>query len=202
MGCHILDPAFWALDLGQPEYVQATTTHYEPEVSEETFPRASIVRYPFPARGNMPSVARTWYEGRLKPPVPDDFEPGRTLDSNGAILIGSKGTAIHGSHGAGGLQFLPVEKMRDVKGPAESLPRVPQRDGAHEQDWIRACKDGNPASSSFEYGGPLTEMVLLGVLAMRAKDRKLEWDPVNLRIKNDSKADTLVNPPYRKGWTL
>ena len=202
MGCHILDPAFWALDLGHPESVEATTTHYEPEVSSETFPRASIVRYRFPARGTMPPVNLTWYDGRLKPPIPDDFEPGRSLDSNGAILIGSNGTALHGSHGAGGLQFLPVDKMRDVKAPDKSLPRVPQRDGAHEQDWIRACKDGNPASSSFEYGGPLTEMVLLGVLAMRAKDRKLEWDPVNLRVTNDSKADALVNPPYRKGWTL
>lgn len=202
MGCHILDPAFWALDLGQPESVQATTTHYDPEVSDETFPRASIVRYQFPARGNMPPVKLTWYDGRLKPPIPADFEPGRTLDSNGAILIGDQGTAIHGSHGAGGLQFLPLEKMRENKGPEKTLPRIPQRDGAHEQDWIRACKDGNPASSSFEYGGPLTEMVLLGVLAMRAKDRKLEWDPANLRITNDQEASVLVNPPYRKGWTL
>lgn len=202
MGCHILDPAFWALDLGQPESVEATTTHYEPEVSEETFPRASIVRYQFPARGNMPPVKLTWYDGRLKPPIPADCEPGRTLDSNGAILIGDEGTAIHGSHGAGGLQFLPLEKMRENKGPEKTLPRVPQRDGAHEQDWIRACKDGHPASSSFEYGGPLTEMVLLGVLAMRAKDRKLEWDAANLRITNDPEANALVNPPYRKGWEL
>lgn len=202
MGCHILDPAFWALDLGSPESVQATTTHYEPGVSEETFPRASIVRYQFPGRGSMPPVKLTWYDGRLKPPISADFEPGRTLDGNGAILIGDQGTAIHGSHGAGGLQFLPLEKMRENKGPEKTLPRVPQRDGAHEQDWIRACKDGHPASSSFEYGGPLTEMVLLGVLAMRAKDRRLEWDVANLRITNDPEANALVNPPYRTGWEL
>lgn len=202
MGCHILDPAFWALDLGQPTSVQATTTHYEAGVSEETFPRASIVRYQFPARGNMPPVSLTWYDGRLKPPIPGDFEPGRTLGSNGAILIGDKGTAIHGSHGAGGLLFLPLEKMREVKEPGKTLTRVPQRDGAHEQDWIRACKDGNPASSSFEYGGPLTEMVLLGVLAMRCKDRKLEWDAENLCVTNDDEANALVNPPYRDGWRL
>ncbi len=202
MGCHILDPAFWALDLGSPESVEATTTHYEPDVSEETFPRASIVRYQFPARGDLAPVTLTWYDGRLKPPVPDAFEAGRTLDSNGAVLIGDKGTAVHGSHGAGGLTFLPLDKMRDHKEPDKTLPRVPQRDGAHEQDWIRACKDGHPASSSFEYGGPLTEMALLGVLAMRAKDRKLEWDAASLRIVNNAEADALVNPPYRSGWSL
>ena len=150
----------------------------------------------------MPPVKLTWYDGRLKPPISADFEPGRTLDGNGAILIGDQGTAIHGSHGAGGLQFLPLEKMRENKGPEKTLPRVPQRDGAHEQDWIRACKDGHLASSSFEYGGPLTEMVLLGVLAMRAKDRRLEWDVANLRITNDPEANALVNPPYRTGWEL
>ena len=200
MGCHILDPVFWALDLGQPSSVQATTTHFEPEVSAETFPRASIVRYDFPARGTMPPVKLTWYDGRLKPPIPDDFDPGMKLDSNGAILIGDKGTAIHGSHGAGGLKFLPVEKMRDYKGPKKTIPRV--ENGAHERDWVRACKDGKPASSSFEYGGPLTEMVLLGVLAMRAKDRKIEWDGANLQIPNDAEANALVNPPYREGWSL
>ena len=200
MGCHILDPAFWALDLGHPTSVQATTTHNDPEVSAETFPRASIIRYDFPARGKMPPVKLTWYDGRLKPPIPDAFEPGRQLDSNGAILIGDKGTAIHASHGAGNLTFLPLESMRDRKDPDSSIPRV--ADEAHEQDWIRACKDGNPASSNFEYGGALTEMVLLGVLAMRVKDRKLEWDGENLQITNDPEANALVNPPYHNGWTL
>ncbi len=201
MGCHILDPAFWALDLGPPESVQATTTHYDPNVSAETFPRASIIRYRFPARGTMPPVTLTWYDGRLKPPIPGDFEPGRILDSNGAILMGDQGTAVHGSHGAGNLEVLPLEEMRE-KEPEKTLPRVPQRDSAHEQDWIRACKDGHPASSSFDYGGPLTEMVLLGVLAMRAKDRRLEWDAPHLQITNDAEANSLVHPPYREGWTL
>ncbi len=67
---------------------------------------------------------------------------------------------------------------------------------------MRACKTGKPASSSFEYGGPLTEMVLLGVLAIRMKNRRLEWDGENLRITNDDEAQQLVDPPYRTGWTL
>lgn len=202
MGCHILDPAFWVLNLRHPTSVQATTTHYEEDVSSETFPRASIVRYQFPARKGMPPVKLTWCDGRLKPPVPEDFEPGRELGTNGAILLGDKGTILHGSHGAGGMRLVPETAMQAYKRPAKSLPRVEKGQGGHEKDWVRACKDGKTASSSFEYGGPLTEMVLLGVLAMRAKDQKLEWDGEAMRITNNEEANALINPPYREGWSL
>jgi len=202
MGCHIIDPAFWALQLGQPTRVEATTTHYQPDVAAETFPRASIIRYEFPARGDMPPVKLTWTDGRLMPPRPRDLEPGRRLDGSGALLIGEKGTIMHGSHGAGGLRIIPETKMRAYKRPEKTLPRIKGGQSGHEQDWIRACKDGNPASSSFEYGGPLTEMVLLGVLAMRFKDMPLEWDPVNLKVTNLPEAESLIHPPFRDGWTL
>lgn len=202
MGCHILDPAFWVLKLGQPTRVEATTTHYQPEVASETYPRAAIIRYEFPARGDMPPVTLTWSDGRLMPPRPRDLEPGRRLDGNGALLIGEKGTIMHGSHGAGGVRIIPETKMKAYKRPEKTLPRVRRGQGGHEQDWIRACKDGKPASSSFEYGGPLTEMVLLGVLAMRFKDTPLEWDPANLKVTNLPEADKLIHPPFRDGWTL
>lgn len=200
MGCHILDPAFWALNLGAPESVEATTTHWEKEVSDETYPRACIVRYQFPAHDGMPPVSLTWFDGRLKPPTPRDFGPENAMDSNGALFIGEKGSIQHGSHGAGRLRLLPTTLAESYQQPAQTIPRVENE--AHEQDWIRACKDGRPASSSFDYGGPLTEMVLLGVIAIRMKDRKLLWDSENLRITNDDEANELVNPAYRDGWTL
>ncbi len=202
MGCHILDPAFWALKLGHPINIQATTTHWKPEESSETFPRASIVRYEFPARGDMSPVKLTWYDGRLKPPIPECFEPNRRTGNNGAILIGEKAAIMHDSHGASGLRIVPESKMREYKLPPKTIPRVKEGDLGHEQDWVRACKDGKPASSNFDYGGPLTEMVLLGVAAMRVKDRKLEWDGENMRFKNSERANELIQPPYREGWTL
>ncbi len=202
MGCHILDPSFWALKLGHPTSVQATTTHWEKLVETETFPRASIVRYEFPARGKMPPVNLTWYDGRLMPPVPRDFAPGQNFDSNGALLIGDKGTILHKSHGAGGLTLLPRSYAAEYKQPSKTLPRVTVKGNPHEQDWIRACKDGKPASAHFEYGGALTEMVLLGVLAMRVKDRKLQWDGAAFKFTNSERANALVNPAYENGWTL
>lgn len=202
MGCHILDPAFWALGLGHPESVQATVTNNDPEIANECFPRASIVRYDFPARGDQPPVKLTWYDGRLKPAIPANMDKNFRLEGNGAMFIGEDGVIIHGSHGAGGLRLLPRAKAREYTQPEPSLPRVESGEGAHERDWIRACKDGKPASSSFEYGGPLSEMVLLGVLAMRVPDRLLRWDGAALAVTNNDEANALVNPPYREGWTL
>ncbi len=204
MGCHILDPAFWALKLGHPTTVQATTTHYQPDVSDETYPRAAIIRYEFPARGDMPPVKLTWYDGRLKPPVPEFLEPHRKLGGNGALLIGEGAAFMHGSHGAGGLRIVPEAKMEEFQKnlPPQTIPRVKHGDAGHEQDWVRACKDGKPASANFDYGGPLTEIVLLGIIAMRVKDTRLEWDGENMKFKNSEWANQLINPPYRQGWTL
>lgn len=202
MGCHIIDPAFWALDLGAPESIQATSTHWEKEVSSETFPRASIVRYRFPARGSRPPVQLTWYDGRLMPPIPDEFEQGRKFPGSGALIIGDKGCMLHDSHGAGGLRIVPETKMREYKQPEKTIPRVTT---SHEGDWLRACKEGKdatPASSNFEYGGALTEMALLGMIAIRAKDQRLEWDPKNLKFKNNDAANELLHIQYRDGWRL
>jgi predicted dehydrogenase len=203
MGCHIIDPAFWGLDLGSPESIQATSTHWQKEVSSETFPRASIVRFKFPARGKRPPVKLTWYDGRLLPPIPDALEKGRKLPGSGALIIGDKGCMMHGSHGAGGMRIIPETKMQEYKRPEQTIPRV--KGGRHEGDWLRACKegkDGTPASSNFDYGGSLTEMALLGMLAIRMKDQNLEWDAENLKFKNNEAANELLHIKYRDGWQL
>ncbi len=205
MGCHIIDPAFWALDLGAPQNIQATSTHWQEEVSSQTFPRASIVRYKFPARGKRPPVKLTWYDGRLMPPIPDALEAGRKLPGSGALIIGDKGCILHGSHGASGVRLIPETRMQEYKLPEKTIPRVEGGQGGHQGDWVRACKegkDGTPASSNFEYGGALTEMVLLGMLALRMKDQGLEWDAENLKFKNNNTANELLHIEYRDGWKL
>ena len=130
------------------------------------------------------------------------MEPGRSLPGSGALLIGDKGTILHGSHGADGVRLLPETRMQEYKRPPKTLRRVTE---GHEGDWIRACKEGPggvPPSSPFEYGGALTEMVLLGVLAIRMKDQRLEWDSQKLRFTNNEKANDLLRIQYRDGWTL
>ena len=106
---------------------------------------------------------------------------------------------MHGSHGAGGVRIIPEAKMKEYKKPAKTLPRVKTN---HVGDWIRACKDGKPASSNFNYGGPLTELMLLGMLAIRMKNQKLKWDSKNLKFTNNKAANELLHIQYREGWHL
>ena len=190
MGCHILDPSFYALDLGSPSEIQATSTHWIPEISSQTYPSASIVRMKFPKRGNHPEVNLTWSDGRILPQIPDEFKPGEKFTLSGAMLVGDKGKIIHDSHGASGLRILPEQKMNEYVRPKKTIPRVKT---SHEGDWIRACKDGKPASSNFEYGGPLTEMALLGMIAIRLKDQRLIWDSKNMKFTNNEMANELVH---------
>jgi predicted dehydrogenase len=198
MGCHILDPAFWSLNLGAPSTVEASTTTIDKEINRESYPHASIIRWEFPARGSMPPVVMSWYDGGLLPKLPPGIGSLEELGSNGAMLIGEKGTIVYGMHGAQGLRILPDESMQAYREPPKTIPRV----SGHHSDWVEACKTGKPASANWDHGGPLTEMVLLGGIAVRMKDRKLFWDPENLRFTNSEDACRMVRREYREGWSL
>ena len=199
MGCHILDPAFYALELGAPSEIQATSTHYIPEIESQTYPSASIVRMKFPKRGKHPELNLTWSDGRIQPAIPEEFKSGEQFTLSGAMFIGDQGKITHDSHGASGVKIIPEEKMLNYKQPSPYLKRV---DTTHEGDWIRACKDGVPACSSFDYGGPLTEMALLGMIAIRLKNQKLEWNSKEFKFNNNEQANALLHKTYRKGWSL
>jgi predicted dehydrogenase len=202
MGCHIIDHPVWALDLGAPRFVEARTTldgsffdGNRPNV--ETYPIASIIYYDFPERGGRPAVRMTWYDGGLMPAAPASLPASQQLPDNGVLYVGSKGVMYHGSHG-GMPQFLP----RELHQEAVKVPRTMPRSPGHYEEWVAACKGGPRPVSNFDYAGPLTEIVLLGVLALRAPGRRLEWDSANLRVKNAPELNRFVRPEYRKGWTL
>jgi predicted dehydrogenase len=201
MGCHILDPAFWALDLGYPTSIKSEVKHHKPELADQAFPIASTLTYQFPARGKMPPVKLVWTDGTYKTPRPKDLEEGRRVDDSGAFIFGSTGSIKHGSHGASGMRIFPETKQKafDPNRPAKTIRRVKN---GHMGDWIRACKDGKPASSNFEYGGALTEMVLLGVLAMRFSGQELKFDSKQMKFTNCPKANELLHIKYRDGWSL
>ena len=170
MGCHILDPLFYAFDLTYPESVEVSFSTFVPEglnwdkpVNRETYPRASIVYYRFPARGKQPPLKVTWYDGGLMPERPDELEEGRRMGSafGGLLLIGDKSKILCGAHGATGLRIIPESAMQAYERPPSRLPRS----AGHHEEWIAACKGGNSPGSNFDYAGPLTETVLLGNIA-------------------------------------
>jgi predicted dehydrogenase len=199
MGCHILDPACWALDLMNPTSITAEVKHHKPELKGKAFPISAKVTYEFPRRGKLCPMKLIWHDGDFDVPVPPALEKGKRMPASGAFIFGEKETIMHSSHGAGGARIIPEVRMKNFKRPEKTIPRVKN---GHEGDWIRACKDGNPASSNFsDYGGQLTEMVLLGIAAQRMPGEKLEWNHEKLEF-NNKEANKYIHYNYRKGWSI
>lgn len=205
MGCHVLDPVFMALNLKYPTKVEASST----VLNTESAPHAEMVEYTFPARKNladvaMPEVKVTWYDGGLLPNRPEGLPDGDILGKKiggGLLFVGSKGTIMTTYYGMEPV-LLPYSKMDDFKEPTPVIPRIPGGnkdiwDGAHERDWIRACKESpdnrKEPSANFQYSGPFNEMVVMGVLAVRLQDlkRPLLWDGENMQFTNISDADKI-----------
>jgi len=194
IGCHQLVSIFRALKLGYPTSVEACSSG----INSETAPLASIVRYDFPAREGMPAVKLTWYDGGLMPARPQELENGlRFGNADDNLFVGEKGKML--SH-----RLLPESMSKDYGRPPRVLPRSP----GHHKEWINACKGGEPAGSNFDLAGPLTEMVLLGNVALRMgqqlyeKGLKLYYDGPSMKITNLPEANNYISSKYREAWTL
>jgi predicted dehydrogenase len=209
MGCHIVDPLFWALKLKYPVSVEANISQYWPafwekaEPKNEMFPRSTIVRFGFPAREEMPEVNVTWWDGGMMPPRPAGLEPGRRMGDNdgGILLIGDHGAIMGNTYGESP-RLVPESAMRRYRTPRRTLERIPDGPDGHERDWIRAIKGGPPAISNFDYSGPLSETVLMGNLAVRFPGKQLLWDGAAMEVTNDEDANAYVRREYREGWRL
>jgi len=192
MACHVMDLAFWAFELDRRSVrVEARTTRF----NNETYPAASLIRYQFSGLEGSGPLEVTWYDGGLLPWRPAELETGRRLPSHGGIYVGDKGTILVGLGDAP--RLIPESKMKDFQAPARTLPRSP---GQHEE-WVRACKGRPKPLAGFDYSGPLTEIVLLGNVAIRA-GKPIEWDAANMRVTNVEEANQYIERQYRVGWQL
>jgi predicted dehydrogenase len=197
IACHAMDAAYWALDLGYPTRIVPEST----TLFAETAPAASRIEYDFPARGGRPAIKVVWRDGNLSPPRPEEIGDERRwpVESSGQIWVGDDGKLFAGIYGENP-RLLDAARDAEIRAnsPAERYPRT---DGVYAE-WIAACKGGQPAGSNFvDHSGPLTEMVLLGNLAVRAA-RTLELDPATGRITNANIPEEYVKPTYRDGWSL
>ena len=195
MGCHQLDAAYFALDLGAPVRVEAATTRLYPK----TFPAMSAVKWKFPATAMRGPVDVQWFDGGLHPPPP---VPGFKLDDmGGSFFYGTKATMWVASHSASA-RLLPESRMLELR---ESLPdkTVPRIQGGPYKEWTDAIRGGPSCGSNFDYASGLTEIVLLGVIAQRAQT-PLTWDAGRARFPNNPAADVFVGDSfeYRPGWNV
>ena len=197
MGAHLIDQPFWALKLGAPATVQASSTKY----TKDSYPLAEVITYEFPARGKMPPARMIWYDGGLMPPRPAVLDEGRMMgdDGGGCLFVGAKGMIMCSTYGENP-RILPEQLMRDYKRPEKTIPRSP---GIMEE-WIAAIKAGKKSTTDFDYSGSLTETMLLGNVAIRMKDAKavLQWDAVNMQVTNLPEANQFIHKEYRPGWSL
>jgi hypothetical protein len=208
-GAHLIDTAHRFLNLGLPTEVDPVFMEGH---SRFIFPQASTLLLKFPARGGMPPVELTWYEGqRNLPPLPENFgkpivDPNIPPPSAGAIdtkrnppgkvIYGEDLTFKGGSHGTT-LEILPSGKAKDAE---VKLPEVPESPSNHFLNFLRACKGEEKCRSSFDIAGPLCQAMALGVIAQQVNARLL-FDPATKRITNHKFANELLaGPPPRKEW--
>ena len=198
MACHIMDAAFWTLGLRYP-------TAIVPEYSKlftETAPAVSRINYHFPASDTRPEVTLVWRDGGLLPPKPLDWPstiPWPPQNGGGQLWLGSDGAMVAGVYGEDP-RLVNEERNRELQAnpPEEKYPRVE----SVYQEWIDAIKGGPPAGSNFSgYAGPLTEMILLGNLALRV-GQTIELDPTGGAITNVRVPEEWMMPTYRDGWEL
>jgi predicted dehydrogenase len=188
MACHHMDLPFWALGLRFPTSVTAEGPARHPE----TTPPWLIVKYEFPASKKQPAVKLTWYHGGKRPP---HFAQGLLPKwGDGNLFVGDKGMLLAGysQH-----KLLPE---KDFAGFTPPQPSIKNSIG-HHKEWVEACKSGGPTTCSFEYGGALTEAVLLGNVAYRL-GKPIEWDAKSLKATNAKEAESFLRHDYPKGWTL
>ncbi|MDP7017641.1 MAG: Gfo/Idh/MocA family oxidoreductase [Pirellulaceae bacterium] len=187
MGCHYLDLAFWALDLRYPTAIEAEG----PRAHSESTPRPLTVQWEFPTRNELPPVKLSWNHGRKRPPF---WETHELPDWAWGVFVGSKGMLLanYSDHA-----LWPESQFADFKRPE---PTIAESIG-HHQEWILACKTGRKTTCNFDYAGGVSETVLLGNVAYRC-GKRIEWDPVNLKIPNAPEAEQFLRRDYRKGWTL
>ena len=193
MGAHILDAPVWALKLGLPTKIQASSTRY----NEEFLPLAEMLTYEFAARDDMPQVKLTWVDGGLRPARPAELEPGRFVED--ATYLGDKGIIMHRSHGAEP-HIVPDKAMEAYEPPEPWIPRT----GDIYEDFIDAIKNGTKSCNDFTVAGHLTEIMLLGNIAVLTANRNttLEYDGVKGEFTNLPEANDLLHYEYRSGWTL
>jgi predicted dehydrogenase len=194
MGAHLVDHPVWGLKLGLPTSIETISTPY----NGLSYPNATTTYYEFPARQGMPAVTLTWYDGGFMPQRPVEMGDVKLRGDGGVLYIGSRGKMLQDSTGIRP-RLLPVDLHNSVGAPMERMPRVPHQ--SHEMNWVNAIRGSDTISCPFQYAAHLTEIMLLGVAAMRAGTR-LQYDGAAMRVTNHDSANSVLTREYRKGFEL
>jgi len=203
MACHNMDPAFWVLQWGLPTSIKAQAS----APAKIAYPEWSIIEYTFPASPVCPEgIKMTWYDGKKLPAKPQGSHPKLDVGGNGCMIVGSKMTAMGGSHASPPrpIALAGKEFGEEVK-EAERYWReeLKKTEGCnHYKQWVDACKayDRGMPGSNFEYSVPMTQAILLGCVALRFPDQELKWDAKKCCFSNHDEANRWLSAKTRNGY--
>jgi hypothetical protein len=205
MGHYSFFQIFKILKLGAPLTVEASRSQYWKiddllwikQPANVSYPQASLVRWEFPEREDMPPVSLHWYDGGLRPPKPAELEEdGEPMPEEGLLFVGEQGKILAGFQGQEA-RLIPKKRMERFQPPAQTLPRPLDE----LEQWVRACRGIALSDASFPSVSSISETILIGTIALRI-EKKLRWDAANGRFADAPEADALMTRQYRPGWEL
>ena len=210
MGIYSLWPVFTGLKLGAPLSVQAWPSHFcsivdqvsKPVKNDFSFPGACTIQFKYAARGDMPPLDLFWYDGGMRPRVPEEMAAeDKDLPIEGILFVGDQGKIVAGFTGQNP-QIYPQSRTESL-GIPPSAPRGAGRppDQPRRELWLDAIKGGAPSPGSFLNAGAISDTVNLGAVALRA-GKKILFDSENMKITNVPEANQYLFREYRKGWEL
>jgi len=191
MGCHLMDPALWFLELEDPLTIRSDG----PPPNDESYPLWSRVHYTFPpSRHTMPGpLPVTWHDGGKSPKLELEELAAGPVDPNACLFLGERGALLASPYVAPRLF------------PAEDFAHVPVPEGKwvnHWHQWVDACRGTGTTSAPFAYAAHLTEVALLGNIALRFPHETLAWDAKRMRFPERPEADRYLSSPRRAGWDV
>jgi predicted dehydrogenase len=214
MGAHLVDHPYWALQLGYPTTIEAASTPWGgPRGNPASYPIAMTAHYEFPARGAQPPVVLHWYDGGLMPKRPPQLPDTVQLNGEGGVIyIGERGILMHETYGRNPKVYpeslmpavadAPIAPGAPVAAASPAQP-APRPEGAHFRNFLNAIAGTEQASSPFDYAAPLTEVMLLGIAALRAgQGKKLTYDAEAMQFTNAPDANQYLTREYRPGWEV
>jgi hypothetical protein len=212
MGIYSLWPVFTALNLSPPVSAEAWATHTckiedqvcRPVSNDFSYPTACTIHFQFAARTDMPALDLFWYDGGMKPRMPEEIAAQNfEVPIEGILFVGDKGIIVAGFNGQNPRLFVQgkCEPLWPPQPPQEGARQVQREPGERNKPWLEAFKGGEQSPGSFLNAGPIMDTVNLGTIALRA-GKKVLFDSDNMRITNASEANKYLYREYRKGWEL
>jgi predicted dehydrogenase len=187
MACHHMDLPFWALKLRTPTTVAAEGA----PLHRDSVAKWLLVHYEFEARGWLPAVKLTWYDGGKRPALMSQQDMPKWGDGN--LFVGTKGMLLADYNN---FKLLPEKDFKGFQMPKRTIPDSI----GHHKEWVEACKHGGRTTCNFDYSGALSEAVLLGTVSYRS-GKSFSWDPVKFKT-SECAANEFLHKEYRKGWTI